>query len=1578
MQTDGGQNWLAHKVTEKLSNNLKSRISIQHVNFGFFNKMNLEGVLLEDQRKDTLLSAEVVQVRITDWFFFKEKADLNYIGIKNAVINVNRRDSIWNYQYLVNYFAPPTNSAKKSAGIEFNLKKVLLENVAFVQKDAWLGSDLYAKVESLNLDANNMSFSGKNIDIKNLDLVKPFFQLYDYTGLKPLTEMVNVPATNKDSSTGWNPGHWTILFNKIKITDGVFKNDQGTLIPATSYFDGQHIAFSNINGSINNLHLINDTLQASIDLATRERSGLNAQKLRAELRIHPQLMEFSKLYLKTDRSELKDYFAMKYPSLASMSNFIHAVTMEANFTNSTLSSDDIAYFAPSIKDWNRNLKMDGNITGTVDALAGEGVHLQVGNNTSLDGNFTILGLPDIQKAFINVEAHDLRTTYADAVTLVPSIKKVQGVNLRKLSSLRFNGTYTGFINDFVAYGTVQTGLGTLVTDLNMKLPKGADPIYSGSIATTGFQLGQLFNNSQLGVVAFNGDIKGKSFAWNRLDMKVDGTIKKFYFNGYTYQNIIANGVLKNRLFNGKFDSKDPNATLQLTGLIDLSGSRPLVNAQSKIEYLNLEALHFSPTPFTLTGDFDLSFNGKTLSDFLGRAAISNATLLYNGKQLTFDSLIVSNTFDNGIRSLRARSNEFDAIVTGNFDLKSLPDAFTVFLSRYYPSYINPPSRFIPSQAFTFDITTGVVEDYMQALVPHLSGFNNSHISGSLNVAANILKLDADIPHISYNQYEFSDVMLKGDGNFERLIVTGQVNDSRITDSLNFPQTNFSITASNDVSDITLSTSANQTINQAALSAEIKTFSNGASVSFKPSSFVLNGKTWNLEQGGELDFRKNSSVQGQLVLKESQQEVRISTQPSDIGSWIDLNVALQNINIGDFSPFFLKENRLEGLLTGNIHIEDPQKKFNVTGYFKTDQLRMDNDSIGQVQANLGYNNTTGLLTGNGGNFDPLHKLNFDLALDFKDSANTHQDRISVAAVNYEAKILERFLGTLFSNITGYVTGNMDILGEGANRDFIAKAKLKDVGLKVLFTQVAYKLDDTEIELTKDEIKLGTLKLRDENNRTATVQGTIKHNSFKNMYFDIVAEVDNQPMLLLNTTYSDNQQFYGRAKGTGSLILVGPQNDMFMQINAKASESDSSFITLPPSRNRASGMASFMVERKYGREMSNEDYSGSASNITYEVDLTANPLVNIEVILDELTGDIIKGRGVGNLRMRAGTSEPLTMRGRYDIEDGSYLFTFQSFFKKPFEIRKGSNNYIEWTGDPYTAQIHFDAVYKAEKVSIAPLINSLSLNTTNQSLSSYRGDVNVVAQLSGELFKPTFNFQIEFPQSFYNSVDKTVAFSVEQGIQQIQKNTNELNKQVTYLIVFNSFAPYESQNASVNPFNELAYSTISGLFFGEVNKRLNQLLSKILSNNTISVNFTDSIYNKDLINSNSKNILPNQSALNLTIGKSLFKERILLTLGGSFDVPLGADFQQNAELYKDVTVEFLINKSGSVRATIFYRETPDLVTGAGPIGSLRTQRTGANISYHKEFSSLSEVLFGRKKGKRKAASLQTDSTSAAGSN
>lgn len=1517
--------------------------------------MDLEGVFMEDQKHDTLLYAGKFQVRITDWFFFKNTAELKYVGLEDATINLSRTDSVWNYTFLEKYFTSTDTSTEKKAGISFDLKKIVMKNVSFIKKDAWTGSDLYAKIGGLDLDAKKITITDKTVDVTNLLLDNPYISLLTYTGKYiAANDPVKIEKTVKQSSPDWN-----IRFGKITIKNGRFRDDKENMIAEVSHFDGKHIDFSKINGKLENIGWTKDTITGNISLSAQERSGFVVKSLKAKTTIHPKAMIFDNLYLETNKSVLTHFYAMRYNSISDMSNFLHAVTLEGRFSKATISSDDIAFFAPALKTWKKNIKIDGDVKGTVDALSSKDLEVWAGNNTYVHGAVSLVGLPNINETLINIEAEDLRTTYSDAANFIPAIRNIETPALNKLSYLRFKGTYTGFINDFVTYGTIQTNLGTLQTDLNMKFPKNGEPVYAGKISTAGFQIGTFINSPYLGLVDFNGTVKGKGFKWKTLDMTVDGTVRRIQYNDYVYQNITAKGSLTNRLFNGDFAMKDPNADMHLKGLVDLTGKIPVFKATADIVHADLKALGLTTEDFQLEGKFNLDLQASSLSDMIGTARISDASVTSNGKRLAFDSLVVYSNYENGLKKLNAVSNEFNATVTGDFDLKGLPDAFTLFLHRYYPSYIKPP-KYVKPQIFTFDITTGIVEDYMKLIDTRLTGFNNSHVTGSLNTTANTMTVNADVPYAQFKQYQFSDIKLKGSGDLQKLTLTGDLGNAQIGDSLMFPQTSFTIQAQNDVSDVTVNTSSNQVINKANLSAQIRTFSDGATVLLHPSSFVLNGKTWTIEEGGELNFRRNTIVQGGVTLKESNQEIRLWTEPDAIGNWNNLRIAFQNVNVGDISPFLTKKSRIEGLLNGDATIEDPQKRFDINSNLIISGLRLDNDSIGDVKAALVYDNKTGKAIIKANNFDPDHHIDLDVALNVKDSVTNIRAHSQLN--NFRLDYLNRFLFTIFSDITGYVTGNLDFIIENGSKSVTAKARVHDASFKVNFTQVTYKIDDTEIELKKDFIDLNNIHIRDKDGNMAIVKGGIKHNGFANMDYDILVETQSRQFDLLNTTISNNQTFYGTAKGSGSFILVGPQNDMHMEVDMKASDITPSSITMPPSRTRESGNANFMVERKYGREMTTSS-TAAAFNLTYDIHMVANPLVTINVILDDLTGDQITGKGTGDLRISSGTFEPLTIHGRYDIEDGSYNYTFQSLKKFPFKLKRGGNNFIVWDGGAYDATMHLEAIYTAQEVSFAPLVTSGLLGSN---LTGARDDVNVLATLTGNLFRPKFDFALDFPNKnvAYNSPDFQLA------IQQIQQNQNELNKQVAYLIVFNSFAPYENISGT-NPFSEFTYNTISGLLFGKVNEQLNKILSKILPSNA-SFSFTGSLYNRDAFNSTSKGIfgLPNQSNINVGLALPLFNERAHITLGGTFDVPLQDNYQTSLRLFPDVSLELLLNKSGSIKATFFYKQNLDFLTGTAP-GSIVPRRYGTSISYGREFDNLGE-LFGKKSKKPVVLKNPPDST------
>jgi hypothetical protein len=83
----------------------------------------------------------------------------------------------------------------------------------------------------------------------------------------------------------------------------------------------------------------------------------------------------------------------------------------------------------------------------------------------------------------------------------------------------------------------------------------------------------------------------------------------------------------------------------------------------------------------------------------------------------------------------------------------------------------------------------------------------------------------------------------------------------------------------------------------------------------------------------------------------------------------------------------------------------------------------------------------------------------------------------------------------------------------------------------------------------------------------------------------------------------------------------------------------------------------------------------------------------------------------------------------------------------------------------------------------------------------------------------------------------------------------------------------------------------------------------------------------------------------------------------DAPLGqtqaSSLQQSILLLPDVTMEWLVNPSGTIRVSFFYRTNADFLTATTNASAVRSRRAGGSLSYKKDFDRLGELF--RKKQK-----------------
>jgi hypothetical protein len=287
--------------------------------------MKLNAVLVKDQKGDTLLYCGQVAVNITDWFFFKDKIELKYIGMKDTYLHMYRHDSVWNYQFLADYFGSADTAEKKT--IQLLIHDLDIANLHLIRQDNWQGEDIELNIGAFSLDAEQFDLTHKTAIVHLLKITKPDFAIRNYTGKQPSQGPDKTVITNDPGKLRWNTAGWNILVRHAVIQNGSFSDDKMADKHISTVFDSHHMHFSDIQGDLRDFSFLKDSIRGKMRLSTKEKSGFTVKELTANVKIFPEGMEFHGFDLFTGKSRIRNFFAMRFRNFDDLSDFNTKVKM---------------------------------------------------------------------------------------------------------------------------------------------------------------------------------------------------------------------------------------------------------------------------------------------------------------------------------------------------------------------------------------------------------------------------------------------------------------------------------------------------------------------------------------------------------------------------------------------------------------------------------------------------------------------------------------------------------------------------------------------------------------------------------------------------------------------------------------------------------------------------------------------------------------------------------------------------------------------------------------------------------------------------------------------------------------------------------------------------------------------------------------------------------------------------------------------------------------------------------------------------------------------------------------------------
>ncbi|MBL4755765.1 MAG: hypothetical protein JKY52_19495, partial [Flavobacteriales bacterium] len=467
-----------------------------------------------------------------------------------------------------------------------------------------------------------------------------------------------------------------------------------------SLMDLKNLHVSSFNAYLNESKWINNTLITQIEkLSLKEKSGFVIDNLSGKIKSSPVGLTATKLMIVTPMSSLGGELSLKYTGYEDYKHFIDSVRIQADLSDTKVNLRDLSFFAPALIGLDETVQLSGSIQGTISKLKGKNIDLSYGEDTRFRGNLSLTGLPNFQETFIRFNVKKFSTSQKDLARLPAPpfdsgrIWKVPRY-IRNLGRFNFVGDFTGFYNDFVAYGICESGLGVLVSDVSLTYNPITDQLhYEGQVSSSSFDVGRLLDaEKNVGVADFDINITGDGLNKNTAKAELDGLIKGITLKDYYYQNVELKGELQDKRFSGYLMAKDENLDFVFNGEIDYSASPPKFVFVADVLGANLDKLNLTTTLENpvFSVKVESNFFGKGIDDIQGEILLRD--LKYRDANLQSKkgfypigdiSLMASE--DNGKRKLQLHSEFVDADLEGAFNLQGLAGALFHSLHDMLPN-----------------------------------------------------------------------------------------------------------------------------------------------------------------------------------------------------------------------------------------------------------------------------------------------------------------------------------------------------------------------------------------------------------------------------------------------------------------------------------------------------------------------------------------------------------------------------------------------------------------------------------------------------------------------------------------------------------------------------------------------------------------------------------------------------------------------------------------------------------------------------------------------------------------------------
>ncbi len=1292
--------------------------------------------------------------------------------------------------------------------------------------------------------------------------------------------------------------------------------------------DFNHLHLNHVNAEIALDMLGKDTLSARlVDFNGEERCGLRVKGLSTEVNASAQRVEMPFLHLELpgSRIELADV-ALRYDSVrASGDNLSDRVFVQGRLRPSRVKLDDLRAFVPQLHGMKAVASVQAELDGRLSSLRVKGIQVRYGETFVLNGSLDLNGLPDLRQTFVYAELNELRLNGSDTERFLTDLmgRPVPVPDeVKELGALRYRGNISGFFSNLVMYGRLSSSVGEVATDLSLQFENDfRDVHYDGTLKSDGLDVGRMLQTDKVGQVAFYFNTTGGKKANAPLQGTIDARMPRLSLLGYDYRDISISGQYDGNGFNGELAVQDDNIDLRFNGLIDLTQQLPVFDFDLAVKETNLHALHLvEKYPEAM-----LSFNGRTnmtgnsLDNINGFVSFDSIVFTNAGRRLDVNEIRFRSRTEDDFTDFSITSKYLNGSLSGHFKYTSLVQTAKEIMNRYLPALQIEPGERDNLNRIDIDLAISNTEDIAALFDSPYRLAETATIKGTLDESRKLLDIVFALPEIRSGAQSFHNTTLHLWGVPERLEFIVESNMPTTSDFWNLAL--YTSLSGGDLAANVEWRNRRQEVTRGDFRTLTRFGRDGsgslmAHTSILPSEIVITDSVWHVS-ADSIGFGKGRIQVDNFLFGNNRQYLSIDGIASR-DKQDSLRIGMKDVDLGFISTLAgMKGFHVGGITTGNALMRGVLERPVFDLMLSARGLQLNHTPVGDASIFSTWDQEGERVVAIASVTDDRNTVALG---ECTYSPGQNRLDVTVDANRLSLDFLSGYYESVLPGTTGYASGKLHIGGPLDSIRFDGRLMVHDGQVTVGVLGATYHFNDT-IAMTPTAIVFDNISLYDADQNELMLDGELTHDgTFKDFHYNLDISTSNAQVA--NLKAGDNDLFFGKAYADASVRVTGGEEEVSIRVNAVTRPGTKVFIQAGSvaTTTDAAGFIHFVEHEEehdsllYTPRMADVK---QPSNLKLNLQLEVTPTAEIELLMDPAGGDMITGKGSGNVRIEYDAFQADTkMYGSYTIESGKYVFNLQDVFRKEFRIETGST--VQWTGSPSNAQVDIRAVY-AVTASLKSLLDEDELASFSSN-TRMTVPVNCVLLLSGDLMTPDIKFDIDLPSS-------------DEGVKQVVRSvisTDEmLTRQVLYLLVFNQFYKEQNQDTGVGggEFISLAASTVS--------TQLNNLIAQMVDNNKLSLGVD--MRRVDEVN------MEYQVDL-------LYQPNDRWIVNGNFGYRQNNNQIEDYNQYiTDVDIEYLLTQSGKLRLK-FYNHTIDRMA------QLRTAKNtqGAGVVYKEDFDSVIDMF------------------------